>query len=394
MRTREDRVKLLLAESGRAVGGPERVVWEVATRLPERRFDVHVWLSPDAGVDELAESLERRGVAVDRVREVDSRWDWRGMADTWRRLRALKPGLLHIHHVRPASDRYLAAIAGAAGVPNLVVTEHAAGRAHSAGQRALKRRELESADAVTTACAAVGDALVAEYGIERSLVRVVGNGADPPDEAAEAAVARELRQSFGARPDRPLWVCAARLEEQKGHAVLLDALAALAEKDLDFIALLAGDGSLRADLEARSRAHGLGERVHFLGQVAVIGPLLAAADAVLLPSLREGLPLTLLEAMVRGRAVLASAVGGIPEVVEDGVSGLLFPPGDAAALATLLEQVHARPRDAEALGAAAMRRVRHDHTWERVVERFEMVYDEVLGLATFSPPGARAKGTA
>lgn len=382
-------MKVLLAESGRAVGGTERVVWEIATRLPPGRFDVHVWLSPDDGVDELADSLERRGVTVDRVAEVDSRWDWKGMVATWRRLRTLRPRLLHVHHVWPASDRYLSAIAGAAGVPHMVVTEHIVGHSHSSAQRALKRRELASADAVTAVCGAIGDALVAEYGIDRALVRVVGNGADPPDLDLEMPAAREVRQALGARPDRPLWVCAARLEQQKGHAVLLDALAALREQGLDFVAVFAGEGALRGPLESRVQALGLADRVRLAGQVDEIGPLLTAADAVLLPSLWEGLPLTLLEAMIRGRAVVASAVGGVPEVVEDGVSGLLVPPGDAAALAAALAHVHARPREAEALGAEAMRRIRDEHTWARVVERFEAVYDEVLGLATFSPPGAR-----
>lgn len=387
MRTAEDRVTLLIAESGRAVSGSERVVWELATRLP-KRFAVHVWLSPDPGVDELAAALEARGVAVHRVPEIESRWDWKGMAATWRRLRALRPDVLHLHHVRPAADRHLSALAGFAGVPHVVVTEHAVVGPHTASQRALKRRELDQASAVTAVCGAIADALVAEYGIDRALVRIVGNGADPPDPRAEAAAAREIRQALGARPDRPLFVCAARLEPEKGHAVLLDALAALRGGGADFVAALAGSGSLRESLEARAGALGLEADVRFLGTLDELGPLLAAADAVVLPSHREGLPLTLLEAMVRARAVVASAVGGVPEVIEDGVSGLLVPPGQAAALAEALGRVGRDPLGAESLGAAAAARVRAHFTWPKVVERFEAVYDEVLGLASFAPPGA------
>jgi glycosyltransferase involved in cell wall biosynthesis len=276
-------------------------------------------------------------------------------------------------------------------VPHVVVTEHLVGRADSASQRTLKRRELEGASAVTAVCGAIADALVAEYGIDRALVRVVGNGADPPDAEAEAAAAREIRQSLGARPDRPLFVCAARLEEQKGHAVLIDALAALREDGAEFVAALAGAGSLRESLEHRVRETGLDGHVRFLGALDDVGPLLAAADVVVVPSLWEGLPLTLLEAMARARPVIASAVGGIPEVVEDGVSGVLIPPGRPDALAIALGQVRRHPHDAESLGAAAAARIRADFTWSRVVERFEAVYDEVLGLATFAPPGSRAE---
>ena len=79
------RVRVLLVESGRAVGGTERVLWELATRLPEARFDVRVWLSNDRGVDELAQALVGAELPVDRVAEVASRWDWKGMLDTWSR---------------------------------------------------------------------------------------------------------------------------------------------------------------------------------------------------------------------------------------------------------------------------------------------------------------------
>jgi len=205
-------IKLLLVESGRAVGGTERVVWELATRLPEARFDVRVWLSDDPGVDELAAALEQADVGVDRVAEVESRWDWKGMFATWSKLRALKPDLVHIHHVWPAADRYLSMVARAAGVSHVVVTEHIMGESHSRGQRALKRDELKNADAVTAVTGAIVDTLVRDYGIERSLVRVIPNGADLPDEEREAPLARRWRERFLASPLKPLWVVAGRLE--------------------------------------------------------------------------------------------------------------------------------------------------------------------------------------
>ena len=113
-----ERLKVVLAESGRSVGGTERVVWELATRLSPQRFDVRVWLSPVKELDEFAAALEARGIGVDRLAEVDSRWDWRGMLDTWMRLRKARPAVLHVHHVWPAADRYLCMLARAAGVPN------------------------------------------------------------------------------------------------------------------------------------------------------------------------------------------------------------------------------------------------------------------------------------
>lgn len=390
MRTGTERLKLLLVESGTAVGGTERVVWELATRLPAARWDVRVWLSPAAGVDEFAAALEARGLPVTRVAEVDSRWDGRGLWRTWRGLGRAKPDLLHVHHVWPAADRYLAALADAAGVPHLVVTEHIEGHSHSAAQVRLKRRELEQADVVTAVSSAVADSLVRDYGVDRARVRVVPNGAEPPDEVGERPAVRRVREELGAGVLRPLWVCAGRLEEQKGQDVLLDALAEVRRRGLEFVAVLAGEGRLRAALEERARHLGLEANVRFTGQVDDLGPLLAAADAVALPSRWEGMPLVLLEALARGRPVVASAVGGVPEVVTDEEHARLVPPGDVAALAAALEAFHRHPDAALRMGWRGAMLVREGYTWSRVVERFEAVYDEALGLASFAAEGPEA----
>ncbi len=390
MRNESERLKLLLIESGTAFGGTERVVWELATRLPPNRWDVRVWLSPSAGVDELAAALAARGIPVARLAEVDSRWDWGGMWRTWRRLGGQRPDLLHVHHVWPAADRYLAALAGAAGVPHLVVTEHIEGHSHSAAQVRLKRRELERADVVTAVSSAVADSLVRDYAVDRAHVRVIPNGAEPPDEVGERPAVRRLREELGAGVLRPLWVCAGRLEEQKGQDVLLEALAEVRRRGLEFVAVLAGDGRLRGALEARARALGLEANVRFVGQVDDLGPLLAAADAVAMPSRWEGMPLVLLEALARGRPVVVSAVGGVLEVVSDGEHARLVPPGDAAALAAVLEDFHHHPDAALRMGWRGALRVRESFTWARVVESFEAVYDEALGLATFADEGPDA----
>jgi len=383
-------IRVLLVESGRAVGGTERVLWELATRLPEVRFDVRAWLSDDPGVDELAAALEQADVIVDRVPEVESRWDWKGMFGTWARLRSLKPDLVHIHHVWPAADRYLSMIARTAGVAHVVVTEHIMGTSHSRAQQALKRDELKNADAVTAVTGAIVDTLVRDYGIERSLVRVIPNGADLPDEEREAPLARRWRERFLASPLKPLWVVAGRLEEQKGHDLLLEALVPLLRHGLDFSLVVAGDGTRRGWLEQRALSLGLSPRVQFVGQLDDVGPLLAAADGVVLPSRWEGLPLVLLEAMARGRPIVATAVGGVADALADGVTGTLVPPNDVGALSTALEHLHRRADRAWRLGQAAADVARDRYSWHAVVDEYESVYDEVLGLATVTPEGRSA----
>jgi glycosyltransferase involved in cell wall biosynthesis len=338
---------------------------------------------------------------------VVSRWDWRGNLDLWSRLRRRRPALLHLHQVSQDAHDHLASLARAAGILHLVLSEHGVGAPGInpaidtvvIPPRPRPRPELQRADAVTAVCATAAEALIRDHGLERPRVRVVGNGADPPDEEREWPAARRLRDDLGILPFRPLWVCAARLEPQKGHAVLLDALALLKERGLDFVVVLAGEGAEREALEARVAKTGLEGRVRFVGLVESLGPLLAAADACVLPSWWEGLPHSLLEALARARPGVATRVGGVPDVIEDGVGGRLVPAGDAQALAAVLEDFHRKPDAARRLGRAGAARVRADFTWARIVEGFEAVYDEVLGLASFAPtsrddadPGARRGG--
>ena len=384
---RDERVKLVLAASDARLGGTERVIWELATRLPEPRFAVSVWLPQAPEADELAGSLADHGLAVDRVPDVVSRWDWRGNLALWSRLRRQHPDLLHLHQVSQEAHDHLATLARAAGVPHLVFSEHGIGAPEGTAPPGRPRPELKRADAITAVCAAAAEALIRDHGLERGRMRVVGNGADPPDEEREWPAARRLRDELGIVPFRPLWVCAARLEERKGHAVLIDALALLKERGLDFVVVLAGEGALREALARRVAQAGLDERVRFAGQVESLGPLLLAADACVLPSRWEGLPLSLLEALARARPVVASRVGGLPDAIEDGIDGRLVPAGDASALAAVLEDFHRKPDAARRLGRAGAARVRSDFTWDRIVEGFEAVYDEVLGLASFAPTG-------
>ena len=384
----QERVNLLLVESGASFGTAGRVLWELATRLPENRYALRVWLSPEPAMDEFADSVVACGILVDRVAEVESRWDWPGMLDVWSRLRRARPAVLHLHSATLASDRHLSVLARMAGVDHLILTQHVASASVAGVADPAKLRAMQNADAVTTVCDAAKDVLVRDCDVGRKRVRVVPNGADLGDHAGERVAARRWREEFGIGAFKPLWVCIARLEEQKGQAVLLDALARLQERGLDFVAALAGEGSLRAGLERRTAHLGLEARVRFLGQVDAIGPLLLAANACVVASHWDAQPLVLLEALARERPVVATAVGGMPDVVVDRVHGRLVPPGDPQAMAEALEEFHRKPDIARQLGENGAERIRASFTWDRVVDGYEAVYDEVLGLASFSPAGA------
>jgi glycosyltransferase involved in cell wall biosynthesis len=196
-----------------------------------------------------------------------------------------------------------------------------------------------------------------------------------PDPAARAAVRGELGLADGA----PLVVGLGRLVAKKGFGVLLDAWPAVLGAHPAALLAIVGYGDLRDELERQAAALGVAERVRFTGQLERnrAAAYLAAADLFALPIVREGvdgLPNALLEAMGAGRAVVASRVAGVPDVIADGVHGLLVPERDPGALAEAIVRLLDDWAFAARLGAAARARIERELTWERTAERFEAIF--------------------
>jgi glycosyltransferase involved in cell wall biosynthesis len=360
----------------------ERALWELATRLPRQRYDLRVWLSSNPAKQPLASALEAADIPVDRL-PGPAAWSWKQAYDVWSRLRRVRPTMIHLHFDWPSREGVSSGIAGMAGVRHRVVSAHG-GRTPDSNVGAT-RGSLERADLVTATSDLFIEQLARESGLPRERFRRVPTGIDPVDEEAEYEESCLWRERLGAGLLRPLWVCAGRWEPHRGAQVFVEALGIARQRELPFVAALAGGGSLRDAIERRLAELDLDASVALIDDLEDPGPLLMAADAVVVPSLWDSLSTVLLEAMARERPVVASAVGGAPDVVENGVTGVLVPPGDASALADALESFHRHPDAARRLGHEAAHRVGGDLTWQRVVEAYETVYDEVLGLATFVP---------
>jgi glycosyltransferase involved in cell wall biosynthesis len=168
---------------------------------------------------------------------------------------------------------------------------------------------------------------------------------------------------------------AGRMTAQKGWDVLLEAAARLAADRGDLAWLLVGDGPLRGALTRR--AADLGVAARFIGARSDMADVLDCADVVVLASRSEGLPFTLLEAMALGKPIVATRVGGVPEVLEEGRSGRLVPRDDPAALASAIATVLDAP-DAAAMGARGRARVETSFTLDGMVRAVERVYEQVL----------------
>jgi glycosyltransferase involved in cell wall biosynthesis len=209
-------------------------------------------------------------------------------------------------------------------------------------------------------------------------IEVVANGIDLRRFAEVRA--DNVRAEFGIPGNRALIGVVGRLHPAKGHSDLIVALALLRDGGYDATCLIIGSGELRATLEREVARHGLTDRVIFTGQRSDVPRLMAALDVLAMPSLWEGLPMTLLEAMALGKAVVATRVGGIPDVIVDGETGLLVTPGDTVALASALRRLLTETQLKESIGQRAWTLLRQRYDVTRTARAYEALYSKALGM--------------
>jgi glycosyltransferase involved in cell wall biosynthesis len=188
-----------------------------------------------------------------------------------------------------------------------------------------------------------------------------------------------LRARLGVPPSAPIAVSIGRHVPEKGYRHLVDGAARLERTKPDVHWILVGDGELRGELEAQAQRLGLVSHVHFTGWRDDVAEMLALADVFVLPSESEGFGRVLVEAMAMGRPVVATNVGGIPDIVLDGETGLLVEPANAAALADAVRALVDEPARAARLGAAGRVRAESTFSLGAHVDAVERVYEEVLG---------------
>ena len=255
--------------------------------------------------------------------------------------------------------------------PAIVTTEHNVWPRHARPTRLANRLTVGLEDHMLAVSAAVRDSMPARV---RDRVEVLTHGIDLEGVRAEAGDRAAARAALGVDDETVVCVTVANLRNEKGYDTLLDAAARCDGAPVRFFA--AGQGPLEAELHERARALGLGDWFTFLGYRESVAPVLAAADLFVLSSRHEGLPLAVMEALALGLPVVATAVGGVPEAVRDGIEGALVAPDDPAALADAVLRLAGDPaRRAELSQAAAARAV--EFGAERAVGRIEAVYREV-----------------
>jgi glycosyltransferase involved in cell wall biosynthesis len=371
-------VRLLLVVDSLEVGGAERHVVDLALALRRRGYKVTVACSV-AG--ELSGRLEEGDVPV---RPLLDRLVKRRLSVAYAyRLRRLvgRFDLVHAHIYASAAAAAIATVGK--GVP-LLVTEHTEARWRNRRARLVCRWVYRRAQRVICVSSVIRRRLIEEDSVPPGRITVVPNAA-----VATPEVRPDAPQSLPAGwREGPLVGVVARLQPEKGVADFLKAVARVAPLVPRARFLIAGDGPLREELGLLAQRLGVRERVHFLGFRSDARALTRFLDVLVVPSLSEGSPLVVLEAMTAGVPVVASGVGGIPDQVRHDKEGLLVPPGDPAALSDALLRLLRDPARARSLGEAGRRRAASEFSHATMVERIEAVYRAVPGLPV-APDSAR-----
>jgi len=347
------------------LGGIERFIQYVALFLDPAEFEVHVLCLSRGGV--IAEELIEQGRAVRilGLRDYRSPGAVRFLAS---RLKALAPDLVHTHGYGAGLLGRISSIP--AGVPGRI--HHVHSTYHDMKRRHHFTERLLSLITCRVLCCseAVKGHVAARQGIGGEKLTVLYNGV--PDVPVPGIEEKErLKASLGIPPHAPILGTLGSLTENKGQRILLEALKELKECR----ALLVGDGPMAEDLKRTARELGISERVVFTGPQGDPGPFLHLMDLYVQPSReREGLSLSLLEAMASGKPVVASRVGGTPEVVDHGKTGLLVRPGDSAELARAVRSLLHSPGTLRKMGAKGRSRYIERFTVERMLEKIRETY--------------------
>jgi glycosyltransferase involved in cell wall biosynthesis len=360
------------------ISGAENHLLLLLPALRARGHDVRLVMlhEGEPGATELADRLETEGVQVERLR-MRAPVDPLVFGRLVRVIRRHRPDVLHTHLVH--ADFHGLPAGRLARVPLLVSTKHGFNpfrdrRAFAAADRTVARL----ADVHVAISAGLARYLAEREGFDEDEFEIVHYGLDAGPEPPPP-------------PDAPRLALVGRLIPIKGHEVLLEALARVRDALPGVTVELAGDGPLEPELRATVARLGLGEAVAWLGRVAPPTPVYERAEIVVVPSFGEGFGMVALEAMERGRAVIASDVGGLPEIVAAGETGLIVPPGDVSALAAAIVELAGDPARAAALGAAGRERALAEFSQERCTERVEELY--LAGLSR-SRPSSHARTSA
>jgi glycosyltransferase involved in cell wall biosynthesis len=366
-------VKIIYLITGLGVGGAERALVELATHLPKDRYEVVVACLQPPGP--FSDDLMTSGIPVIDLGGMQGLDYVRSACRLFRLLRKEQAIILHSQLFR--ADVLAAVVGRFARVPIMVATRqnvNIGGMKKERVNRLIRHafdRTIAVSDKVRTVEVQLSHTDPNKVVVIPNCVQV-----DSFTNINEKKV-KALRTELGLDSDTPLIGIVARFHKQKGHIYLLEAMTQVLKEVPTFKALLVGDGELRSAIEEKARMLNLSNDVIFTGIRHDISEILALIDLFVLPSLWEGLPLSLLEAMAAGKPVIATPVGGVPEIIEDGINGLLVSPRSPNDLAEAIITLLQNPKKAKSMGDAGRKKV-DEYSVEAMVQKTENLYRQLI----------------
>jgi len=388
-----DAVRVLHILGDSRYGGIAGIVRGLGRTARAEGWQVDV-LTTDPAVQEYLKSQSMGIVDLDVIhREIRPLWDLAGLFRLRRFLRRERYTVVHTHTSKAGFVGRLAA--WLAGVPVVVHTMHGfavhelSPRWAKAAYAALERLAAQWCHAIVSVSEFHRDWALALRICRPDRIQAIPNGIAPLPPAGAAGA---LRRSLGVREGEWLLVSVARLAGDKGLDYLIEAAGILNRREPRYRFLIAGEGPRREALEAQAHRLGVLGQVAFLGFRKDVADLLAAADLVVLPSLREGLSISLLEAMAAAKPIVATSIGSHREVSCGAEIARLAPPADAAALAQAIERTAADPEFMRRTAATAQDVFAAHYTEERMLEAYRKLYLTLLGRRSSVPEGAARSG--
>jgi glycosyltransferase involved in cell wall biosynthesis len=366
-------VRIAFLATSTLMGGAEVQVLTLATQLKARGHETTIIsLIPPGPLDDEARKL---GISTHSLGMRPGIPDPRALFRLARKLHAWQPDILHSHMVH--ANLLARLVRPLTQIPVLICTVHNMdeGGAFRMGAYRLTNR---LADLTTIISHAAADRFVRIGAIPRHRLRVLPNGVDISRFRPRPELRSAMRKELGIG-DEFLWLAVGRFEPAKDYPTMLSAFAELVAHRPRTVLALAGRGVLQEAMERKAESIGLKGLVRFLGLRRDVPELMGAADAYVMSSAWEGLPMVLLEAASTGLPIVATDVGGNKEVVVDGETGRLVPPRDATALGLAMRRAMDMPRaELQAMGARGRAHVSEQYGLSRIVDMWETTYRELL----------------
>ena len=374
------RIKIIYFLNSISYGGVEKHVIDIINNIDQKKFRPFL-VCPEDVLPGLTKKLHKTDVELHSIR-IRSYFDFKEIAKFLSLIKKIKPEIVHAHLY--FAGRFATPLSKMMGVPCIIETGHIVENWRKGYKQIFLLLDIISCffvDNVIAVSNAVKDYFIRYKKVPSKKISVIHNwceldkfNVDQYDEQFQS----QKKAAEKIPPDCMIISLIGRLDEQKGHKYLLAALPKVLKKYSNFIVLFIGDGNLKNELISLTKKMNITDKVRFLGFREDIPELISITDIIVLPSLYEGLPLTLIEASAMGKPIIASNVDGTPDIVQDGITGLLFEKEDSEQLAKNLLQLLNDSSYAANMGIKGKEFVKNNFDCHKQIDKLQQHYINLL----------------